>query len=122
MSPIKRQRRGAGSVPAHRHIHAGPPALRAIRLGHSIHSGRHPMPAPENRFKSRLPTGLTLYGCWAGFADPYPTEVLATAGFDWLVLDGEHAPNDLRSLMAQLQVLEGHDSAPVVRLPMGEAW
>ncbi len=80
------------------------------------------MPAPENRFKSRLPTGLTLYGCWAGFADPYPTEVLATAGFDWLVLDGEHAPNDLRSLMAQLQVLEGHDSAPVVRLPMGEAW
>lgn len=80
------------------------------------------MPAPENPLKSALGQGRTTYGCWAGFADPYPTEILATAGFDWLVLDGEHAPNDLRSLMAQLQVLNGYDSAPVVRLPMGEAW
>jgi len=80
------------------------------------------MAAPENRFKSALHRGEMLYGCWAGFADPYATEVLATAGFDWLVLDGEHAPNDLRSLMAQLQVLQGRDSQPVVRLPMGEAW
>ncbi|UXX84698.1 HpcH/HpaI aldolase/citrate lyase family protein [Roseovarius pelagicus] len=80
------------------------------------------MPAPENRFKAALSRGETQYGCWAGFADPYPTEMLATAGFDWLVIDGEHAPNDLRTIMAQLQVLEGHHSAPVVRLPMGEAW
>jgi len=80
------------------------------------------MPAPENRFKSALARGDRLYGCWAGFADPYATEILATAGFDWLVIDGEHAPNDLRSIMAQLQVLEGRHSAPVVRLPMGEAW
>lgn len=80
------------------------------------------MPAPENRFKSRLTKGEMLYGCWAGFADPYATEVLATAAFDWLVIDGEHAPNDLRSIMAQLQVLEGRHSAPVVRLPMGEVW
>lgn len=80
------------------------------------------MPAPENRFKSALSRGHVTYGCWAGFADPYPTEILATAGFDWLVLDGEHAPNDLRSLMAQLQVLQAYDSAPVVRLPMGEVW
>ena len=80
------------------------------------------MPAPENAFKSALARGETLYGCWAGFADPYATEVLATAGFDWLVIDGEHAPNDLRTIMAQLQVLEGRHSQPVVRLPMGEAW
>ena len=80
------------------------------------------MPAPENTFKTALLRGDMLYGCWAGFADPYPTEVLATAGFDWLVIDGEHAPNDLRSIMAQLAVLEGKASQPVVRLPMGEAW
>ncbi|SLN68515.1 4-hydroxy-2-oxo-heptane-1,7-dioate aldolase [Roseovarius litorisediminis] len=80
------------------------------------------MPAPHNRFKSALAAGTMQYGCWAGFADPYATEVLATAGFDWLVIDGEHAPNDLRSIMAQLQVLDGKYSAPVVRLPMGEAW
>ncbi|MCD1627549.1 HpcH/HpaI aldolase/citrate lyase family protein [Seohaeicola saemankumensis] len=81
------------------------------------------MPAPENRFKQALAAGQMQYGCWAGFADTYPTEVLATAGFDWLVIDGEHAPNDIRSIMVQLQVLEGKEhSHPVVRLPMGEAW
>ncbi|WP_101068698.1 aldolase/citrate lyase family protein [Roseovarius salinarum] len=80
------------------------------------------MPAPENRFKTALARGRTLYGCWAGFADPYATEVLTTAGFDWLVIDGEHAPNDLRTVMHQLQVLEGCHSQPVVRLPMGESW
>lgn len=80
------------------------------------------MPAPENRFKSALARGDMLYGCWAGFADAYATEMLATAGFDWLVIDGEHAPNDLPSIMRQLQVLEGRHSAPVVRLPMGEPW
>ena len=80
------------------------------------------MPAPENRFKSALARGEMLYGCWAGFANTYPTEVLATAGFDWLVIDGEHAPNDLRTITAQLQVLDDKHSHPVVRLPMGEAW
>ncbi|HSG56913.1 aldolase/citrate lyase family protein [Seohaeicola saemankumensis] len=81
------------------------------------------MPAPVNRFKAALAAGQMQYGCWAGFGDAYPTEVMSTAGFDWLVIDGEHAPNDIRSIMAQLQVLEGKpDSHPVVRLPMGEAW
>jgi len=80
------------------------------------------MPAPENRFKSALARGEMQYGCWAGFADAYATEILATAGFDWLVIDGEHAPNDLRSILHQLQVLDGKHSAPVVRLPMGEDW
>jgi len=80
------------------------------------------MPAPENRFKAALARGDMLYGCWAGFADPYATEILATAGFDWLVIDAEHAPNDLRTIMAQLQVLDGKPCHPVVRLPMGEAW
>lgn len=80
------------------------------------------MPAPENTFKTALATGRMLYGCWAGFADAYATEVLASAGFDWLVIDGEHAPNDLRTIMAQLQVVGASASAPVVRLPMGEPW
>lgn len=80
------------------------------------------MPAPDNLFKSALREGRRLYGCWAGFADPYATEVLATAGFDWLVIDAEHAPNDLRSIMHQLQALKGEHSQPVVRLPVGETW
>jgi len=74
------------------------------------------MPAPENRLKTRLAQGDTLFGCWLGLADPYPAEIAATAGFDWLLIDGEHGPNELRSTMAQLQVIEPSPSAPVVRL------
>jgi len=80
------------------------------------------MPAPVNPFKAALARGTRQYGCWAGFADAYATEMLATAGFDWLVIDAEHAPNDVPTIMAQLQVLDGKHSHPVVRLPMGEAW
>lgn len=80
------------------------------------------MPAPKNRFKAALADGKTQIGCWAGFADAYATEVLATADFDWLVIDGEHAPNDLQTIMQQLQVLEGRHSTPVVRLPVGNEW
>lgn len=80
------------------------------------------MPTPLNPFKAALARGERQIGCWAGFADAYATEVLASAGFDWLVIDGEHAPNDLRTIMAQLQVVGASASAPVVRLPMGEPW
>ena len=80
------------------------------------------MPAPVNQFKADLAAGKQMYGCWAGFADPYATVVRGTAGFDWLVIDGEHAPNDLRSITAQLQVLQPSASHPIVRLPMGEDW
>ncbi|MEL7254591.1 MAG: HpcH/HpaI aldolase/citrate lyase family protein [Pseudomonadota bacterium] len=80
------------------------------------------MSAPINSFKSDLLAGKQSYGCWAGFAEPYATEVMGTAGFDWLVIDGEHAPNDLRSITAQLQVLQSSATHPIVRLPMGEDW
>lgn len=80
------------------------------------------MPAPLNPFKAALARGERQIGCWAGFADAYAIEVLATAGFDWLVIDGEHAPNDLPTITRQLQALHGYASHPVVRLPMGEAW
>lgn len=74
------------------------------------------MPAPLNRLKHRLAMGETLYGCWLGMAGPYPAEMAATSGFDWLVIDGEHAPNDLRATLAQLAVIEPSPSLPVVRL------
>jgi 4-hydroxy-2-oxoheptanedioate aldolase len=74
------------------------------------------MPAPQNRLKHRLAAGETLYGCWLGMADPYAAEMAATCGFDWLLIDGEHAPNDLRSTMAQLAVIEPSPSLAVVRL------
>ena len=74
------------------------------------------MPAPLNRLKHRLAMGETLYGCWLCMAGPYPAEMAATCGFDWPVIDGEHAPNDLRATLAQLAVIEPSPSLPVVRL------
>jgi 4-hydroxy-2-oxoheptanedioate aldolase len=78
------------------------------------------MPAPKNTFKQALKDGHRQIGCWVGLADPYIAEITASAGFDWLLIDCEHAPNDLRSMMAQLKVIEASDSHPVVRLPIGE--
>lgn len=81
---------------------------------------RFPMPAPFNAMKDRLRHGEVLHGLWLGMADSYAAEISATAGFDWLLIDGEHAPNDLRSTIAQLAVLERAESAAVVRLPDGD--
>jgi 4-hydroxy-2-oxoheptanedioate aldolase len=51
----------------------------------------------SNSFKSALAGGRPQVGLWLSMADPYLAEVSATAGFDWLLIDGEHAPNDLRT-------------------------
>lgn len=80
------------------------------------------MPAPKNPFKAALKAGQPQMGCWLGMADPYVAGISGGAGFDWLVIDAEHAPNDLRSILAQLQVLAASDSHAVVRPPIGEAW
>ncbi|MCV6577292.1 MAG: 4-hydroxy-2-oxoheptanedioate aldolase [Cohaesibacter sp.] len=80
------------------------------------------MPAPINTFKTALKEGKAQMGCWVGMADPYAAQMSASAGFDWLLIDGEHAPNDLRSILAQLQVIDASSSHPVVRLPIGEDW
>ena len=80
------------------------------------------MPAPTNTFKNALQNKQTQIGCWVGLADAYSAEISATAGFDWLLIDGEHAPNDIRSISAQLQVINASDSHPVVRVPIGEEW
>ncbi|GMA15496.1 4-hydroxy-2-oxoheptanedioate aldolase [Deinococcus metallilatus] len=75
---------------------------------------------PENGFKTALTQGDTLYGFWLALADAYSAEVCAGAGFDWLLIDGEHAPNDVRSTLSQLQAVAPYPSAPVVRPPVGD--
>ena len=80
------------------------------------------MQLPPNRFKSRLQTGETMFGCWVALCAPYSAEVAGHAGFDWVLIDGEHAPNDLQSLVAQLQVLDPLPPEVLVRLPMAEPW
>lgn len=80
------------------------------------------MPAPVNPFKRAIARGDLQLGCWLGLADPYIAEISAGAGFDWLVVDSEHSPNDLRSITAQLQVIAARGSHAMVRPPIGETW
>jgi 2-dehydro-3-deoxyglucarate aldolase len=72
------------------------------------------VPIP-NPFRADLRAKKKLIGCWASLASPITTEILGYAGFDWLLIDGEHAPNDFQSFIAQLMALKDSPSAPVVR-------
>ncbi len=73
-----------------------------------------------NPFKTALAKGQPQIGLWLSMADPYLAEVSATAGFDWLLIDGEHAPNDVRHILATLQAVAPYRAQPVVRAVAGE--
>jgi 2-dehydro-3-deoxyglucarate aldolase len=68
-----------------------------------------------NSFKRDLRAGKKLIGCWSSLSNAITTEVLGVAGFDWILLDGEHSPNDVATFIPQLMALKDSPSAPVVR-------
>jgi 4-hydroxy-2-oxoheptanedioate aldolase len=74
----------------------------------------------RNPFKAALARGDKEIGLWLSMAQPYAAEVCATAGFQWLLIDGEHAPNDVRSILAQLQSVAAYPGHPVVRAVGGD--
>lgn len=74
-----------------------------------------------NTFKQALKRREAQVGLWLSLADPYSAEVCATAGFPWVLVDGEHAPNDVRSTLATLQAVAPYGAHPVVRAVQGEA-
>lgn len=78
------------------------------------------MDMPVNNFKQRLRSGEAQIGLWLGLADAYCAELAANAGFDWLLIDGEHAPNDLRGMLAQLQAVAPYPGQPVIRPVIGD--
>ena len=63
------------------------------------------MKIPQNTFRDALRAGRPQIGCWVGFASPDVAEALAGCGFDWLLIDGEHAPNDPRTALEQLRAI-----------------
>lgn len=73
-----------------------------------------------NSFKQAIVEGRRQIGFWQALASPYSTEICAGAGFDWLLLDAEHAPNDVPMILAQLQAVAPYRVEPVVRLPTGD--
>ncbi len=87
---------------------------------------RNQMKTPINTFKQALIERRPQIGLWFGLANGYAAELAAGAGFDWLLLDGEHAPNDVPRMLEQLQgvasakAMLGHSAHPVARVPVGE--
>jgi 4-hydroxy-2-oxoheptanedioate aldolase len=77
------------------------------------------MELPKNRFKQGLASGQPQYGLWLGLPDNSAAEIAAVAGFDWLLIDGEHAPFDLRTIMSHLQAMAPYEVAPIVRCVEG---
>lgn len=73
-----------------------------------------------NAFKQALADGRRQIGLWQALANPYTAEICAGAGFDWLLIDGEHGPNDLPLVLQQLQAVSASPTEAVVRLPWGD--
>ncbi len=80
------------------------------------------MPAPKNKLKKALANGDMQIGLWLGTAHPMLAEIAASAGYDWCLIDGEHGPNDVPTILAQLQAMSGGDASVVVRVPTGQDW
>lgn len=75
---------------------------------------------PENHFRERLAAGRAQIGLWCSLASPYAAEVVAGSGFDWLLLDTEHAPSGLETVLAQLQAVAAYPTSAVVRPPSND--
>jgi 4-hydroxy-2-oxoheptanedioate aldolase len=73
-----------------------------------------------NRLKSGLAEGRLQIGLWQSLANPYTAEICAGAGYDWLLFDGEHAPNTIQTLLAQLQAVSAYPVEAVARPPVGD--
>ena len=78
------------------------------------------MDAPKNKLKSALKTGRIQIGCWFNLVDPMGVEIVGRAGFDWVLIDGEHGPNSITNIARQLQALDGLPTSSVVRAPIGD--
>src|SRR5437773_7842332 len=78
------------------------------------------MDIPKNTFKASLLRNEVQIGLWFGLADPVCAEICANAGFDWMMIDGEHTPTDLRRMLSLLQAVAPYPTRPVLRPPVGD--
>ena len=78
------------------------------------------MDIPTNQFKHAITGGELQIGLWSQLVTPIATEVLIGAGFDFLVVDAEHAPNNVTTVATQLQVIDASPASAVVRVPWND--
>jgi 4-hydroxy-2-oxoheptanedioate aldolase len=73
------------------------------------------MNIPTNAFKHAIAAGKQQIGLWVSLASPYSAEIVAGSGFDWLLFDGEHSPNDPPTMLPQLQAAAAYPGSAIVR-------
>jgi len=73
------------------------------------------MDLPVNQFKRGIKAGKPQIGLWSSLSSHYSVEVIAGSGFDWLLLDTEHSPNDLENVVTQLQAASAYPTTAIVR-------
>jgi 4-hydroxy-2-oxoheptanedioate aldolase len=78
------------------------------------------MDLPVNSFKRALKAGKPQIGLWSTLTSHYVMEVIAGAGFDWILIDTEHSPADLENVLNQLQAISAYPTTPVVRVPWND--
>ena len=74
----------------------------------------------KNIFKKKIKNFDKQIGVWSCLASNTVAEILSIAGFDWIVIDMEHSPNDIQEVLTQLQIIQGYESEPMVRVPWNE--
>ncbi|MBM3567738.1 MAG: HpcH/HpaI aldolase/citrate lyase family protein [Alphaproteobacteria bacterium] len=74
-----------------------------------------------NRFKAALKAGKRQIGLWNSLRGNYEADIIADVGFDWILVDMEHSPNDIGDVLSHLQALDPGSATPVVRIPWNDA-
>ena len=78
------------------------------------------MQMPHNALKHAIREGKSQIGIWSSLSSNYTVEVIAGAGFDWILLDTEHSPNDLESVLQQAQAAAAYPVSTVARVPWND--
>lgn len=78
------------------------------------------MELPINHFKRALREGRPQIGLWSHLASSITAEIIGQCGFDWVVLDMEHSPNEVPDILCQLQAMKDSPTMPVVRPPWND--
>ncbi len=73
------------------------------------------MQLPTNPFLDAIRNGTPQIGLWVSLANNIAADVVADAGFDWVLVDMEHSPNELTTVLSQLQVFAASDTTAIVR-------
>src|SRR3954470_15618724 len=86
---------------------------------YSPQTTRVSMDLPRNEFKRAIRAGQQQIGLWVSLASAYSAEIVAGSGFDWLLLDGEHSPNDPPRILEQLHAASAYGASHCIVRP---AW